>query len=117
MTPEQFKLVAIAAIERQIAAGSRLTQGDWGKPGEDGCPVACGCALTLTVQDSDPKLARRMTMAGYESRLIAARHLGLSGSQVLGFIAGVDLNEGHGPWHKAGADVAARFGLATQVEP
>jgi len=40
VTPEQFKLVAIAAIERQIAAGSRLTQGDCGKPGEDGCPVA-----------------------------------------------------------------------------
>jgi len=111
VTPEQFEVVAIAAIERQIAAGSRLTQGDWGQPGpgKDGCPLACGCALTLTVQDSDPAVASEMAMIVDEPSVLAARCLGISHSQAIKFVAGFDGASGTGPWHQAGADVAARF--------
>ena len=111
MTPEQFKLVAIAAIERQIAAGSRLVSGEWGEPGEDGCPLACGCALTLLVQDGDPLIALKMLTGEYDAEDRVAAYLGISAHDVLGFASGFDGDAGHGPWHKAGSEAAAMFAV------
>jgi len=125
VTPEQFRDLAIAAIERQIAAGIGLIRRDWGTILNDDAslPVlSCGCAVTLTVQDTDPAAARSLVLTEGDSSVVAAGALGLTPGQVDLFIIGFEAfgQEAFGSadddpclhanaWRKAGAVVAKRF--------
>jgi len=114
MTPEAFRDVAIAAIERQIAAGSRLIHMAWGRAGDPGCPVECGCALTLVAQDMDPDRARAMvagTLSDCAVIQLSADAIGLSWDQANCFMDGFD-NDAYpnmGVWYAAGVAIAWRF--------
>lgn len=115
MTPVAFRDLAIVAIERQIAAGSRLVWDRWGLLGDDGAPLSCGCAVALVIQDADPAAAREVvrdssSLDADDVRVAAAHALGLTPKQVDQFIAGFDgRGECTSSWHLAGMAVAHRF--------
>jgi len=124
MTPEQFRDLAIAAIERQIAAGVQLVWHHWGVTDVDGASLTCGCAITLAVQEADPAAALVVALSSSspEQRFAAAATaLGLTPEQVELFVGGFDDPTAFGepsddPWFLAGAAVAARFAPVATIE-
>lgn len=122
MTPAEFTALASAAIDRQLARGSRLVSGEWGATNDHG-PMECGCALALVAQDiGGDEAGRRFLVDAFEADepedapcLTVPPSLGLTHEQMVAFIEGFDGRDrlAHAPalrrWFDVGEEVRERF--------
>lgn len=130
MEATAFRDLAIAAIERQIARGTRLVAEEWGASNDTG-PLECGCGIALVLQDQcGDAAARSFIDAVYDNERLESpvswlRKLGplsLSDCQTIAFIDGFDGRDraahepAQWPWFDAGELVAEHFSDVLEVE-